>query len=136
MELPPNALSSRDYHDATLVGILPERGSVSLHLRTVAQERMEVRMTGVRWLLATDVLAGNIVERIDAHEITNENVNVVLALFEELKSEYFSPKAISSIRAAGGLVGLRLISVHPSYGAYILVVCERVEEFGAIEPSA
>lgn len=128
MELAPNPISRRDYHDARLVGILPDAQRVVLILRDAAGLRVEIDMSGVRWFVATDVMVGNIIERIDLHTITPANTEAVLEALGGTKSEYFSTSSIAKIRDAGGLLGMKLLSVHPTYGSYVLGICEQVEE--------
>lgn len=128
MELRPNPISNEEYHDHLLTGISLRRGQAELLVESPSGQRVAINLTGVRYLLGTDVLQGNIIDCIDCHAITPETAGSVVGELRATGSQYFTEKILSDIQASGELLGKYFVAVRPNYGAEIYVIAESVSE--------
>lgn len=128
MELPPRPISSRSYHDAHLTSVTWAGESVLLMLKDITGQSARIALSGIHLFFLTEVLAQNVIERVDCHEVTLGNIDSILNVFRRTRSEYLSNDALERTRRAGGLVGAKFLSVHPTYGALLIALCDHVVE--------
>jgi hypothetical protein len=128
MELEPQPISTRSYHDARLKQIAFEDDGVSLTLQDAVGKPVQILLARVVLFFITDLLADNLIERVDCREITAGNLDSVLEMFERTGSEYLTRDSLDRIRKAKDLLGLKFLSLHPTYGAYLIALCDDVVE--------
>lgn len=127
-EMPPRPISREEYHDYNLVGLSLQRREAELLLESPDGLRTSIKLVGVERLLGMDVLEGNIIDCIDCHAISAENVRLVLGEFRATGSGYFGDKSVSDIEASGALMNKTFVAVRPIHGASILAVAASVME--------
>lgn len=121
-------ISQWTYHDAHLLGIEVDGDRAEFKLRSEAGALRRVVLEGVEFLIAKDVLKGNVVLHLDAFAIGPENEADVAEVIAELGSEYAPTSLAAGLVAKSRRERLWLVLLVPTYGAYACAVCRRIRD--------
>ncbi len=130
MMLRPRPITTTEYHDWYLVGLSVSQGSAELLVKHYeGRGTVIIRFGGVTHLLASDFLAGNIIDHVTCHAIDSpETARLVMDELLDFQSQYFTERDVVDPRTAERLLGLTYVGVRPTYGAHVSVVAASVTE--------
>jgi hypothetical protein len=127
--LKPKPITTTEYHDWYLVGLSVSPGSAELRVKHPEGRETAIRLSGVKDLVASDFLAGNIVDYVACHAIDSPEVaEGVIGDLLEFGSQYYTERDAAHARESDRLLGLIYVSVGAIYGANVSVVARSVTE--------
>jgi hypothetical protein len=120
-------IPEQNLHDGFVDGVLVEKGSAKIFVRTVGREKFTILLSGVETLILNDFRQGNIIlslDWLDATKISDESI----CDYHHSKPGDADPDALRS-KFVHSIEGqqLRALEISPSYGADLVAIFKESE---------